>query len=926
MWRQVRHQLHALGRASAAVHALNYLYGDRSSPSPSAPSVGQRSAAGHIWDSTVALGPEPDEYRDDISDPNGLRGEACPQGPHTGPALLRSPVDYASFPGAMVERRMLVFSPAHGRLGNVGVFYVPKRSGRLRVIFDTRLATCAFTDAPRTQLPSASAWGRFETGGTRVSVASADLDVAFYRAQVPEGMEEYFTLPPIAAKYSAPPGITVAGVTGEDLVLPQVAVLPMGFSWALHLCQTVPQTSLCRAGFSPEDLVLDGHCGCQLSDDPASVVGAGYVDNYFVLGGSAKQVGQRLRVVPGDLVRHGLSVHELEAPSQDRDVLGLSLREGRCLSLRTRNIWRLRAASRAATRRQAIGGFLLRVLAGHITWALLLRRELLCHCDLAGAKGRVVEKWGCKIEGGAQASNRTVGMGVDSSFAETAICSLPELRRALPAPLALLAASGPSLLERLVIRGSAARPHRVTLNGFVGYCSKPNLDWADRQSLNQAPVTFMDSQFRLGGGGHLGNVLLAAVALFLGSLRKRAAMLMPRARRAAATWARRASSRTRLPPTRRAVPALAGLLLRDGFLWLAICILVAFVCYLRPMEAAKRCGCHLVAPSPTVGAGYHLLGLLQLKSGQEPKKTGIHGESILFDREPRLTPLLEALKVRTAPSQQPFGEGVDCLGALFGRLPTLIATSALKSLNRYAEETKLPGELAWIHSEMVEFGAAFESNLQAPGCSRPGQGGPPAEAVRQHLRRQRRRAASSSTGRGAPPLLRRRPALELFCGAGTIASAMNAEGHAARATWHILNDMLSIFVAVLFFALTKHVSVDYFGEEDGHDHKPPGMRSSLIAVGRFLFFFAVVHLLIYFAAKLENPLWSMKSVGIVGGHVIGFAAIDVFGGLLEQPFSQSFACVFVVAASRSVQWALVPFLPQAAKGTWGRRGVPRGGQ
>eukprot|EP00959_Pyramimonas_sp_CCMP1952_P314056 6574425-Pyramimonas_sp.AAC.1 len=82
----------------------------------------------------------------------------------------------------------------------MGIFFAPKKSGRLRVIFDTRLANCAFTDAPRTQLPSASAWGRLETGGTRVPVVSADLDAAFYHMQVPEGLEEYFTLPPIAAK------------------------------------------------------------------------------------------------------------------------------------------------------------------------------------------------------------------------------------------------------------------------------------------------------------------------------------------------------------------------------------------------------------------------------------------------------------------------------------------------------------------------------------------------------------------------------------------------------------------------------------------------------------------------------------------------------------------------------------------------------
>lgn len=143
-----------------------------------------------------------------------------------------------------------------------------------------------------------------------------------------------------------------------------------------------------------------------------------------------------------------------------------------------------------------------------------------------------------------------------------------------------------------------------------------------------------------------------------------------------------------------------------------------------------------------------------------------------------------------------------------------------------------------------------------------------------------------------------------YCLMGSVAWIMmvyyqvnSKDADVVKATWQILNDMLSIFVAVLIFACTKHVSVAYFGEEDGHSHAPPDLKTSLIAVLRLAFFFAVVHGLIYFASKREHALWSMKSVGIVGGHVIGFAAIDVFGGMLEQPFSHSFFCVITVAVS-----------------------------
>jgi len=111
--------------------------------------------------------------------------------------------------------------------------------------------------------------------------------------------------------------------------------------------------------------------------------------------------------------------------------------------------------------------------------------------------------------------------------------------------------------------------------------------------------------------------------------------------------------------------------------------------------------------------------------------------------------------------------------------------------------------------------------------------------------------------------------------------------------------MLSIFAAVLIFSCTKHLSVDYFGEQDEHTHAPPDLKTFLISLVRLLVLFALMHCLIYGASTLRPDLqvWSMKSVGIVGGHIIGFAGIEVFGGLLEQPFSQGFMCVVIVSAS-----------------------------
>ncbi|CAK0792937.1 unnamed protein product, partial [Prorocentrum cordatum] len=641
---------------------------------------------------------------------------------------------------------------------------------------------------------------------------------------------------------------------GEALLLPQVVVLPMGFSWALHLCQTVLEASLGRAGFPQSDLILDGHCGCQLTSTLDSVAGAGYVDNYFVLGGSPKTVSERLQAVTDDLTRHGLAVHELEAPSQDRDFLGLSLREGRWLSLKTRNIWRLRAAIRATLRRQVVSGFLLRVLTGHITWALLLRRELLCilgatyayveatgpvaaplwpavrhelqlvhdllplctvdlgapwhgrvACadvspfglgvvarrapkDRVGAIGRVTEKWRYKVEGGAQARRRTIGINGDSSsehlggleghfgvstqlvrdgiaeglpfegvlgeaseglvepqlprapgdtyksimdmrpvvdFDEAGCSHVRRLvlvlalaqaaaaarRSAVPAPLALRAERAAparalavettavarlSLLERLAARSSTARRYREALASFVDFCVARRLDWATHSGLGEALVLYMHSEFLLSGGGTQGGVLLAAVAYFLGSFHKGASLLLPRAHRAAAAWARCSPARALLPLPRRVVLSLAGLLVHDGFPRLAICILVMFASCLRTGWTAELRGRHLMSPSVAAGAGYQSLGLFLHESGQEPGKTGVNDVSILFNREAGLNPLLHARRQSTASSEPRWDLEVGRLGALF------------------VQETKLLDELARIPSKVMELGAFVESNLEPP--------------------------------------------------------------------------------------------------------------------------------------------------------------------------------------------------------------------
>ena len=95
--------------------------------------------------------------------------------------------------------------------------FVAKGSGRLRAVFDTRVANCFFGNPPRTSLPSPQ---RLSSLKSRVReqlyFAGGDIDTAFYRMSAPKCAKKCFTLPPIKAKYLKVTSVNGAGVGPED--------------------------------------------------------------------------------------------------------------------------------------------------------------------------------------------------------------------------------------------------------------------------------------------------------------------------------------------------------------------------------------------------------------------------------------------------------------------------------------------------------------------------------------------------------------------------------------------------------------------------------------------------------------------------------------------------------------------------------------
>ena len=159
---------------------------------------------------------------------------------YVDPVLKNDVGAYSRFLSELYKRNMVKFKPAEGEEGVLGIFFVAKKSGQLRLIFDTRKMNQEFKEPPKTDLPSADAFTRLECATNKeFYIGSGDLANAFYTLAVPPDLAEKFTLPSIKASHLEAGLAEKFGIRSDAQVLPYLTILPMGWSWALHFCQMV---------------------------------------------------------------------------------------------------------------------------------------------------------------------------------------------------------------------------------------------------------------------------------------------------------------------------------------------------------------------------------------------------------------------------------------------------------------------------------------------------------------------------------------------------------------------------------------------------------------------------------------------------------------------------------------------------------------
>lgn len=184
---------------------------------------------------------------------------------------------------------------------------------------DCRRSNCHFSEPTPIQLATGEAMSRMQLKpGQQLFTASADLQNAFYTMGMPPCLRKYFGLRRVTAG-----NLGLQQLDGQQLdagtwVYPRVAVIPMGWSWAMWWCQTVSERICERAGLSEHERLRDSQAA-----PTSDFWHIQYVDNLHVFGTCRKQVEERFWRAVEELRSAGLTVHEIEVGDNNNSkVLG----------------------------------------------------------------------------------------------------------------------------------------------------------------------------------------------------------------------------------------------------------------------------------------------------------------------------------------------------------------------------------------------------------------------------------------------------------------------------------------------------------------------------------------------------------------------------------------------------------------------------
>ena len=171
--------------------------------------------------------------------------------------------------------------------------------------------------------------------------AGGDIDNAFYRCEVPSGARKFLTLPAVKARWVGVDRVDGKRVEGEEWIVPELTVSPMGWSWSLWICQSLHEQLAREAGTDSNYCILDRKPCPPL--EPSKTKHALYVDMFLFLGRNAESVGSDCDRHSNHLRNNGHEIHEDFGPCTEATFSSLDFNWQRNVArVGSRRSWRLR--------------------------------------------------------------------------------------------------------------------------------------------------------------------------------------------------------------------------------------------------------------------------------------------------------------------------------------------------------------------------------------------------------------------------------------------------------------------------------------------------------------------------------------------------------------------------------------------------------
>ena len=243
------------------------------------------------------------------------------------------------------------------------------------MVIDCRRSNCYFDPPAGVELCSGTALAQLELGPSdTLYCAQCDIQTAFYHMELPSQLRKYFGLSGARAGDLGISSLGGSKVTANTWVYARLRVVPMGWTWALFICQKVHERAVAFQGIDPALRVVDGEVAPPLDNGAHTE----YVDNFAALALEPERANSWMRSVRKRLMQLGLPVHDVEEATSDIRLFGWQIDgiRGKVAPTRERG-WRLRYALLEVCRRGRASGREIEKLVGHATFIALLRREIL---------------------------------------------------------------------------------------------------------------------------------------------------------------------------------------------------------------------------------------------------------------------------------------------------------------------------------------------------------------------------------------------------------------------------------------------------------------------------------------------------------------------------------------------------------------------